>query len=1173
MYICKNEILLMMRTKKQLSGISALLCLTTAIGLFGCSLWQQPEAEAYASLSRNYEKQLHEKLQQAKRAGEQLCRGETPAPDRYIFTFCFADGVLQRWTSRDIAVPESELAAIDTIERFRQLGHSWYVTKAYETDSLKWATAVLVKRDYAYENRFLQARVSPFVSAITVTDVAPATEATDGCVRSTDGRPLFTLIFDREPHSNRQLTLRWIAIALLMAGLWVASRYTATTASRLAVIGLLGLLRYGIFAGKAFIYNSHFSLFAPSLYADSSFIPSLGSLLLHALFLFLMVVAGAPLFRRATSRAGGKWSASRTAGMVAAGGCMWFIHYVWRSLILNSTIPLNLSQLDQLTACTAVAYGVLMLLFATLFLLLHASLSGLPPLFRKLNIQGALLCYVFAAALYALLSLEIYGLRTEELHARVWAGKWAVEHDPTAEFYLTERVAPAIVADAELETMIVNRVPADQVQYYIRQRYLQGYMQHYDMQLTICPYATQLHIDGEEEEKMDCRAFFEREIRLTGARLSDHSPFYCLLNNNGRTSYLGALRYADGEERETDVFLELDSKLLSDGEGYPELLIEKSMANRLKMPPGYSLAKYAGDQLVFHGGDFRYPYNNRFASGDRIVADGYVHRLYRFGNDHTVVVSRATHTFWQWAIQFSYLFLITAVGMAAALRAAGVSLWKASPSTFKRKIALLFVAAFITPVLCTAIGSIGYNVHRFHENAMIQMEDKIRAVLAQLDYELSHLRAIDEVDRWALEETLLQLSNSLRIDVNIYDLEGRLVASSRWEVFEQALQSVRLHRTAFDRLAGGQMAAFANRERIGNMAFNSMYAAYYNRAGDPVAYVNIPYFSKRMQDIRKTSAVITTIVNVYLLALITALLLSAALANRLLRPLEIVRRHMQQLDVTKKMDYIRYDEKDELGDLIRAYNQMVAALEESARKLAQSERESAWREMARQIAHEIKNPLTPMQLSIQHLVRLKKENAPDWPARFDELARALLEQIDALAKTASEFSDFAKMTTAPPVDVSLYAILRELQPLFATRDHIRFEWRNTAGDAIVVAHPDRLSRVFLNLLTNAVQSVQDKPDGHIRITLAERPDSFLVSVEDNGGGVDDSLRPRLFTPNFTTKTSGSGLGLAISKKIMEHEGGYIEYRHSELGGACFVAGLSKTGAAPAPPRVPLLSEK
>ncbi|MDR0667000.1 MAG: HAMP domain-containing protein [Prevotellaceae bacterium] len=1160
--------------KKQLTGISALLCLTTAIGLFGYSLWQRPAAEVYASLSRNYERQLHEKLQQAKRAGEQLCRGETPAPDRYVFTFCFANGVLQRWTTRDIAVPESELAAIDTVERFRRLGYSWYVTKGYETDSLKLVTAILIKRDYAYENRFLQAWVSPFVTAITVADVAPATEAADGSVLSTAGTPLFTLIFDSEPHSTRQLTLRWIAIALLMAGLWLAPRYTTTTASRLIVIGLLGLLRYGIFAGKAFLYNSHFSLFAPSLYADSSFIPSLGSLLLHALFLFLMAVAGAPLFRRATSRASGKWGVARTAGMVASGGCMWFIHYVWRSLILNSTIPLDLSQLDQLTAYTAVAYGVLMLLFATLFLLLHASLSGLPPLFRKLNIQGALLCYVFVAALYALLSLEIYGYRTEELQARAWAGKWSTEHDPTAEFYLTERVVPAIVADAELETMIVNHVPADQVQYYIRQRYLQGYMQHYDMQLTICPYATQLHIDGEEEEKMDCRAFFEREIRLTGARLSDQSPFYCLLNNNGRTSYLGALCYADEEGRETDVFLELDSKLLSGGEGYPELLIEKSMANRIKTPPGYSLAKYAGDQLVFHGGDFRYPYNNRFASGDKIVADGYVHRLYRFGNDHTVVVSRATHTFWQWAILFSYLLLSTAVGMAAALSAAGVSLWKpASPNTFKRKIAILFVAAFITPVLCTAIGSIGYNVHRFHENAMIQMEDKIHAVLAQLDYELSDLRTIDEADRWALEETLLQLSNSLRIDVNIYDLEGRLVASSRWEVFEQGLQSVRLHRTAFDRLAGGQMAEFANRERIGNLAFNSMYAAYYNRTGDPVAYVNIPYFSKRMQDIRKTSAVITTIINVYLLALITALLLSAALANRLLRPLEIVRRHMQQLDVTKKMDYIRYDEKDELGDLIRAYNQMVAALEESARKLAQSERESAWREMARQIAHEIKNPLTPMQLSIQHLMRLKKEKVPDWPARFDELAGALLEQIDTLAKTASEFSDFAKMTTAAPVDVSLYAILRELQPLFEAHDHIRFEWHNTAGDATVVAHPDLLSRVFLNLLTNAVQAVQNKPDGHIRITLEERPDSYRVSVEDNGDGVSDSLRPHLFTPNFTTKTSGSGLGLTISKKIMEHEGGYIEYRHSTLGGACFVAGLLKTSAPRAAHRTSPLSEK
>ncbi|MDR1680901.1 MAG: HAMP domain-containing protein [Prevotellaceae bacterium] len=1136
---------------KSFPAAGALLCLILALALFGVSLRQRPAAERYAALGEPYSQALRDKLAQAKSVGEQLRAGVTPAGDRYIYAFYFADSVLQRWTSRDIAVPDSSLAAVDTAEAFRQLGHSWYVTKAYVSDSDKVVTAVLIKREYAYENDFLQAHVSPLVGGAAIADVLPAGAAAPDVVLSASGAPLFRLVLAEEPYFDRPLALRWLALAVLVAGLLFWARCWGTALGRLVVVGLLGAVRYGIFAGQAFFYNSGLRLFAPSLYADSSFIPSLGSLLLDAVFLFLMAVVWAQWLREQASRKGGKKGLVRAAGLAAAGGCAAFIGYAWRSVILNSTIPLDLSHLDRLTVYTAAAYGALVLLFATVFVLLHASLNR-PPVRGNGRLQGAVVCYIIVAAVYALVSLEFYGHRREELQARAWADKCELERDPKAEVYLNENVAPAIVGDTELALLIETGASAGQVEYYLGQHYLQGYMQYYDLQVTVCPYATQLHIEGETAAAVDCRTFFEGEIALSGARLSEDSPFYCLLNDNGRHSYLGVLRYAEGTAREVDVFLELDSQLLSGGEGYPELLIEKSRTGRIRMPLGYSFAKYAGDKLILHGGEFRYPYDNRFSEGARTVEDGYVHLIYHFDSYHTVVVSRVAHTFWHWAVLFLYLFLVTAGGLAALLPLAGLRPGlPALRNTFKRKISMLVVAAFMVSIISTAVGSIWYSVHRFREGAVVQMEDKIRAAMVQLDYNLGHLASLYEADRWELETKLVQVSNSLRIDINVYDLEGKLFASSRMEVFDRGLQSRRLHWDAFERLAGGATMEFVNRERIGNLAFNAMYGAYYNRAGAPVAYVNVPYFSKRMQDIRETSAVITAIINVYILALITALALGAALANRLLRPLEIVRKHMQRLDVTQKMDYIHYDERDELGDLIRAYNQMVGALEESAQRLAQSERESAWREMARQIAHEIKNPLTPMQLSIQHLVRLKKEQAKDWPAKFDALAVSLLEQIETLAKTASEFSDFARMTKAAPEEVRLDKLLDELRALFESHGGVEFEWRNTAGEARITAHPDLLSRVFLNLLTNAVQAVEGKQGGHIRITLEAIGEGYNVRIEDNGEGVKEPLQKHLFTPNFTTKTSGSGLGLAISKKIMEHEGGNIYYSRSDMGGACF----------------------
>jgi signal transduction histidine kinase len=1069
---------------------------------------------------------------------------------------------LQSWTTRDIAVPEEALLAIDTVPAFVRLGHSWYVAQARDRDSARLVTAVLIKRGYSYENDFLHPRLSPFLAAAGAKDVVPASGESPHTLFTDAGKPLFTLVFDYGSNTPGNLLCRWLAMALLVAGLFAAQHYFSKNWTCTLAIVLLGALRYGIWLGKAGLYSSHFTLFFPSLYADSLFIPSLGSLLLHALFLFFMAVMVVRQYKKSAAFTAGNPRWATIAGIIAIAATGGFIHYAWRSLIINATIPLQLSQLDLLTGFTFIAYGVLVLLFATLFLWLYICARHFCVTRYKLKMQGYLLGFIFAASLYTLITLGVYGHQKENLQIRAWAGKLALEHDPAAELCLHE-MAAAIADDQAFEQGVQQQAPADSLHQYLLQRYFQGYMQHYDLQLTICPYGAKLRIDGSPEE-INCRAFFAQEIEKYGTPLN--AVFYHLANDNGRNSYLGRLPYLDPQGMETDVFLEIDSKLLSGGEGYPELLQDKNGAGRTRIPAGYSYAKYAGNHLVAKGGSFPYLYGQpaEFTAGEKIMEDGYTHFLFYPHARCTVVISRAAHTPWGFLILLSYLFFVFGAGLAVFTTAAGIPYhWRVSKNTFRRKIAMLLIVSFIISILCTAVGTVFYNIHRFRETAMAQMSDKMQTVLTQLDYLLSNADTIYDTSLWALDRALVQCSNSMMIDVNIYDENGQLVTSSRPEVFEKQLQSERINRSAFEVLAGGKTLHFVHKERIGNLSFYSVYATYHNVRGNAIAYVNIPYFSKRMQDIRAASAIITAIINVYILALVAALLLGTALANRLLRPLQIVRHKMQALDVTKKMEYIAYHKKDELGDLVRAYNQMLDALEESARKLAQSERESAWREMARQIAHEIKNPLTPMRLSIQHLVRLKKEQSPAWQSRFDELAAALLEQIDTLAKTASEFSNFAKVPTGKPEKVSLNALLDELKPLFTGYETIRFEWHEEAGNACVNGHADQLSRVLVNLLTNAVQAVQHKPDGKIAITLSEQDDRYFLRVEDNGDGVKAHLQSQLFTPDFTTKNSGSGLGLAISKKIMEQEGGSIAYAASPLGGACFTVSLPK---APQPPK-------
>jgi len=235
---------------------------------------------------------------------------------------------------------------------------------------------------------------------------------------------------------------------------------------------------------------------------------------------------------------------------------------------------------------------------------------------------------------------------------------------------------------------------------------------------------------------------------------------------------------------------------------------------------------------------------------------------------------------------------------------------------------------------------------------------------------------------------------------------------------------------------------------------------------------------------------------------------------------------------------------------------MVDELSVSAEKLARSERESAWREMAKQIAHEIKNPLTPMKLSVQHLQRSFEKDPENQKANIQRITRTLIEQIDHLSTIATEFSNFAKMPRANNKEVNLEVKIRKITELFLNTEQIRIDTSfELQSPAIVFADPEQLSRVFINLLKNGIQSIPEDRECKIGIRLETDQETARVKVDDNGRGIPDELGDKLFQPNFTTKSSGMGMGLAIVKSIIENAGGSIIYE-TELGkGTTFIVEL------------------
>jgi nitrogen fixation/metabolism regulation signal transduction histidine kinase len=389
----------------------------------------------------------------------------------------------------------------------------------------------------------------------------------------------------------------------------------------------------------------------------------------------------------------------------------------------------------------------------------------------------------------------------------------------------------------------------------------------------------------------------------------------------------------------------------------------------------------------------------------------------------------------------------------------------------------------------------------------------------------------------SLDELLQKFSNVFFTDINLYAPNGDMLATSRAEIFEKRLIGPKIHPAAYYELAILNAAEFTHEEQIGDLRFLSAYVPFRNDRNELLAYLNLPYFTRQQALTREISNLVVAVVNFYVL-LITIVFIS----NQITHPLRMIESKFGKIRFGRSNEKIQYEARDEIGALVRAYNHMVDELADSAEKLARSERESAWREMAKQIAHEIKNPLTPMKLSVQHLQRSAVEEPAKQKQNLKRITQTLIEQIDHLSAIATEFSNFAKMPRTNNEEMDLKEKIIKIAKLFHSTEDIEIQTSfSNRVPAIVLADREQLSRVFINLVKNAIQAIPEDRKGKISISLETNEISAIVEVKDNGRGIPSELGDKLFQPNFTTKSSGMGMGLAIVKNIIEHAGGEIRY--------------------------------
>ena len=440
------------------------------------------------------------------------------------------------------------------------------------------------------------------------------------------------------------------------------------------------------------------------------------------------------------------------------------------------------------------------------------------------------------------------------------------------------------------------------------------------------------------------------------------------------------------------------------------------------------------------------------------------------------------------------------------------------------------------------------------------MENEVRNSLSELSVFDDVMQVYDIGYKQKMERIITKISEVHAVDINLYDLDGNLKVSSLPLPYNKGIVSNKLDPLAYYHLHELKEIQFFQQETIGTLEYLSNYVPVIDESGREYAYLNIPYFTSLTKLRQEISFFLVAIINLNAFIFLIAGIVAFFITNRITRSFSFISNKMKEVNLGKMNEAITWNRNDEIGQLVKEYNKMVAKLDNSAVALAKSERESAWREMARQVAHEIKNPLTPMKLSLQHLQKAIDNNTVNVKELTKSVARTLVEQIDHLSHIAEEFSQFANIGSPRKEIFDLNESLKLVTQLHTITDSLQLEWMPVNEPVMINADRTHINRLFNNLIQNAKQAIPDDKKAYIEIKEVLLINSVLVTVKDNGTGISDEMLSKIFTPNFTTKTSGTGLGLAMCKGIVEENKGDIWFETVVGAGTTFYVELPLVGS-------------
>jgi len=975
------------------------------------------------------------------------------------------------------------------------------------------------------------------------------------------------------------------------------------------------LLRALIFVFEVPRNLHHTAIFSPDSFAASDWVPSMGDFLFNALTILVISYTLFITYRNIKLRR--NISSARRYILIFSLFLHIFIFYrifLWagKSLIMDATYSLNLNQIFFLTSDSFLALLTLTILLFSFFLVSYRILglayqysrriihqyfgfflitcivytlicmlihdcrlllfiplliyviafyfqaSSMPDL-NRVSFTSVVL-YLFLFAILSTAILSSFNAEREVEQRKLLAIELASGEDPLTEYILLN-VVEEMRSDTNFLSMLsmapISLDNEDLLISYIEDNYLSDRLRKYERMVTICTPARDLIIQPEDFQ-INCHDYFYNIIDRIGSPALGYGQ-YRYYTESGMCNYISAQDYILNNNTDTlTIFIELFSFFNpEEGLGYPELLIDEQIKT-LSGLENYSYARYTNNELVFKYGDYAYRTNitkyGEFRSGEFFIHNNADHYVTRIDENEFLIISKDSTGFLEVLAPFSYLLILFTLFVLVFLAVTNIPFNRLGfELNFRNQLQLYIISLIIIAFAIVGIITVRYVIGLNTSKNKEILQEKTHSVLIELEHKLSGEGQLTPDDEEYLTNLLIKFSQVFFSDINLFDLQGNLLASSRPLIFQKQLISTRMNSDAYRTLTLDKKLLFIHTEKIGDQDYFSAYVPFMNEENKVVAYLNLPYFAKQTELQNEISVFLNRFLNVYVLMIAVAIFLAILISRYITQPLQLIRDKMGSLSLGGSNEKISWSRKDEIGTLVAEYNRMIDELASSAELLAKSERESAWREMAKQVAHEIKNPLTPMKLSVQYLQKAWDEKSDDWEERLQRFTQTIIEHIDTLSAIASEFSDFAKMPQKKESRIDLSETIKKSLDLYTDIENIQFTYESLPKSPnYVLADKNQLIRVFNNLIQNSIQAIGKQEQGRIRISLGQDGDTYVIRVEDNGPGIPNEMMDKIFSPSFTTKSSGMGLGLALVRSIIMEAGGSIDFESSPDTGTVFI---------------------